>query len=311
MAVTRCASSHLMTRLLAWRNPQGSEERWLSVGSQEGIANGWKHAGKVISTQIGLGLLIVTSSVETVAYAALAFVSLALYPVTDRPCKFFAKLLQSSSFTIIWGLADALLYNLFFVNVMTRESFARSWAQMFNPTSITLFRLDDQLFVADWERQHRHGNINDEMLGLILATGRATQLMIDQGANFITQDVLLGASNETVKLFRDIDPSIFMFILTKAVCIYTAGGKKNNEIPDFFKPATKNLILTLRQELNDEETLQQLQHLTENPIQFETEPQGEAAKSAFVRLRNIASGELQNSLLTTRCWQKAVELLPE
>lgn len=307
MSITRCASSHLMTELLTWRNPQGSEEGWWSQGGQS-IPNGWKHAGKVITTEIGLGILILTSVVERVAYTALAIVSIALYPVTDRPFRFFGALVGSSSFTIMWGLADALIYNPFFINVMTKESFARYWAEMFDPS---YFRQVDRLFIADWHQQHRPVNVNDGILGPIVAAGRATQLMIDQGANFITHDVLAGASTNTTNLFRDTDPSIFMFILTKAVYIYTAGSKKNEEIPDFFQLATKNLIRALRQECNDEAILKQLQYLTENPTQFETEPQVEGVKSAFVKLKNIASGELQNSLLTTRCWQKAIELLPK
>lgn len=306
MVVTRCASSHLMSGLLAWRNPQGSEENWL-LGPQ-GIENGWKHAGKVISTEIGLGLLIITSTVETVAYSALAIASLTLYPFTDKPCAFFAKLLQSSAFTIIWGVADAILYNPTFVNVFTHESFARYYAEEFIPTPIVLFRLDDRLYLADWEPQYI--NVIDRMLEPILDEGRATQALIVQGANFIQQDVLASASAETIGLFRDMDPSMYMFILTKAVYIYTAGAKKNDEIPDFFKPATKNLILALRQEHNSEETIQELQRLIENPTQFETEPQGVSAKSVFVRLRNAAYGELQNSLLITRCWKKAVDQLP-
>lgn len=309
MEVTRCPSSRLMTGLLSWRNPQGSEEEWLR--RRQGIENGWKHLGKIISTEVGLVLLTATSVVETVAYTALALSSLALYPVTDRPCKFFAKLLQSSSFTIIWGVADTLLYNPFFVNVMTRESFARYWAQNFIPLPkpFVLYRLNDRLYVADWW-QHRQGNINDRMLGPILTEGIATQKLMDQGAGFITQDVLLDASTETISLFKEIDPSIFMFILTKSVYIYAAGGKKNDAIPGFFKPVTKNLILNLRKELNDEEALKELQQLTASPAQFETEPQGEAVKSAFIRLKSIASGELQDSLLTTGCWQKAIEQLP-
>ncbi len=308
MAVSRCVSSHVMTELLAWRNPQGSEQSWW-IGGRQGIDNNWEHLVKVVSTEIGLLLLTVTSIVETVAYAALGLISLALYPITDRPCTFFVKLLQSSSFTIIWGVADALLYNPCFINVMTHESFARYWAQMFNPTFIKLFRLDDRLYIADWRQQHGQENVNDGMLGPILAAGHATQVQIDQGAYFLATDVLSGASPETITLFKEMDPSIFMFILTKAVYIYTAGTKKKDEIPDFFKPESKALILTLRQELNDAETLQQLQHLIANPAQFETTPQGESAKSAFTRLRGIASGELQDSLLSTRCWQKAVAFL--
>ena len=309
MAVTRCASSHLMTGLLAWRNPQGSEENWMS--RPQGIENGWKHAGKVISTEIGLALLTIASAIETVAYAVLALASFTLYPFTDKPCTFFAKLLQSSSFTIIWGLADAILYNPLFVNVMTQESFARFWAARFNPTPIVMFRLDDRLYLADWEQQHRQGNFDGGLLGPILAEGRVTQALIDQGANFIQQDVLSNASAETVDLFRDMDPSIYMFVLTKAVYIYTSGAKKNDEIPGFFKPATKNLILTLRQEQNSEETVQELQRLVANPAQFDTEPQSDSARSFFGRLRNTASGELQNSLLATRCWEIAVKRLSE
>lgn len=308
MTVTRCASSHMMTGLLAWRNPQGNEEGW--IGQNQGIENRWKHAGKVISTEICLCLLTLTSVVETIAYAALALASLALYPFTNRPYTFFAKLLQSSSFTIIWGLADIILYNPFFVNVMTHESFARFWAERFNPTTIVLFRFDDRLYLADWEQQQRPGHVNDGLLRPIIAEGRSTQELINQGADFIEHDVLANASDETIGLFREMDSSIFMFILTKAVHIYTVGAKKTDDVPEFFKPETKNLVLTLRQELNNDETLQELNRLITDPTQFETEAQSESAKSAFNRLRNIAAGELQSSLFTTKCWQKAVEALP-
>jgi len=125
----------------------------------------------------------------------------------------------------------------------------------------------------------------------------------------IQHDVLAAASDETIDLFRNMDPSIYMFVLTKAVYIYTVGAKKNNKIPDFFKPASKNLILALRQEHLNEATEQELQRLITDRVQFEIAPQGESAQSIFNRLRNTASGELQNSLLTTRCWQKAVDQL--
>lgn len=307
MAVTRCGSSHLMTGLLIWRNPQGSEENWIL--RPQDIENRWKHVGKVISTEFGLVLLIITSAVETVAYSALAITSLTLYPFTHRPYKFFAQLLQSSAFTIIWGVADAILYSPLFTNVMTQESFARYLAAMFNPTPIIILRLHDRLYLADWQQQHRDRNVNDGLLGPILAEGGTVQRLIEEGANFIQNDILGSADATSIFSFKDIDPSIFMFILTKAVYIYTAGTKKNDEIPDFFKPATKNLILALRQEQNSKETAQELERLIGNPVAFETEPQGESAKSIFNRLRNAALGELQNSLLSTRCWQNAAEKL--
>lgn len=161
MTVTRCASSQLMTGLLAWRNPQGSEERW--INNAQFISNRWKHIGKVAITEIGLLALTASSVIETVAYSALASLSLILYPCTDRPFKFFAKLLESSSFTVIWALADAAIYNPFLPNVMTRESFARYWVNQFNLIPINLFRSEDLFYLVDWQ-QNNHIQMNDPLL---------------------------------------------------------------------------------------------------------------------------------------------------
>lgn len=312
MEETKCISSHLMTSLLAWRNPQGPEEEW--IGHHQGVDNRWKHVGKVLSTEIGLCLLATASIVETVAYAALTLASLILYPITDRPCVFFTRLLQSSSFTIIWGIANALFYNPVFVNVMTRESFARYWAEKFNPTPFELFRLEDALDIIDWAQQRGQENtMGHAMLNPILAAGQATQEIIDQGANFIKQDVLSGVSPETLTLFKEMAPSVYMFILTRAVYVYAAGSKRNDAVPDFFKLATRNSILNLRSELEDKETimLNQLAQITSDLTQFDTEPQNEDVRSAFGSLRIIASGELQGSLFATRCWQRAAEMLSQ
>ncbi len=310
MSVTRCISSQLMSELLAWRNPQGSEDDWF--GPSQGIQrvdNVGIHVGKVAAAEIGLCLLTVASLVETVAYATLALVSLALYPVTEKPYNFFAKRLESSSFTIIWGIADAIFYNPLVVNVLTRESFARYWAAMLNPTPIVLFRLSDMLDLADWVQHQIQITVDDSMLQPIYDIGRATQEVIDQGANFIVQEVLSGANDNTLTLFKDGDPSIFIFILTKAVYIYVAGSKKKAPLPNYFKAATKNLILSLRQEQMNDEVLKQLQELLTDTAKFEKGPEDEAVRSTFNKLRNVASGELQSSLFITRCFQKATEML--
>lgn len=47
-----------------------------------------------------------------------------------------------------------------------------------------------------------------------------------------------------------------------------------------------------------------------NPTTFSTKPRGDSAQSLFNQLRNVASGELQNSLFVTRCWAKAIDQLP-
>lgn len=314
MEIQRCASSQVMTKLLAWRNPQGSEEGWFVPGRRQGIENRWIHAGKCFATEIALCLLVITSTIETVVYSVFTLLSeiILKFNGNEERYKFFAKLLQSSSFTILWALGDAVFYNPFFINVMTHESFARYWADMFNPTPIDLFRIEDRLYVTAWRGQHAGDvDINDGLLGPILQVGQDTQLKINQGAEFIQQEVLANASEETLALFKEMDTSLVPFILTKAVYIYTFGARKNDEVPTFFKDATRDQIGTLRAESKDEKALQELERLLSNPTEFETQLQSESAKSTFDKLRNIASGELSKSLFITGCWQKAAEQLPE
>ena len=91
MSVIRCGSSHLMTGLLVWRNPHGRDEDWPEL---QRVENQWKLVGRVLVAELGLALLAVTAAVETVAYAILAGASLALYPITRKPCTLCVKLLQ-------------------------------------------------------------------------------------------------------------------------------------------------------------------------------------------------------------------------
>lgn len=74
---TRSLSSIMMTRLLTWRNPQGSEENWLE--RDQVIENKCEHLGKVVITELGLCLLTISSTIETIVYAVLRLLSLTLY----------------------------------------------------------------------------------------------------------------------------------------------------------------------------------------------------------------------------------------
>lgn len=306
MPAIKCVSSQLMTQLLTWRNPQGAEEGWMQDPGRQIIQNKWKHVGKLAVAEVGLALLHVISAIETVSYSILTVASLALYPLTNRPCKFFAKLLGSSSFTMLWSAADALLYNPFFVNVMTQESFARYWAQKFNPSPLPFMRIEDDLHIADWQQQHPH-EVQNPLLGPIQAHGLAIHEVIEQGAHFLNDEVLAGASPDTIQKFKELDPTIYLFILTKATYIYAAGSKKEAPIPDFFKQETKAQILEFRSRPTDDTLSSALERLMENPNSFEKGTEEDPAKSAFTALRKMGSNELQNGLLVTRCWQKATE----
>lgn len=305
--VTHCISSHMMSHLLEWRNPQGREEEWLELDQR--IENCCTHL-KVISTEIGLAILTTSAIIETIAYTALATAFFVLTPITNKPYQFFAKLLESSFFTIIWGTVDGLIYNPFFVNVMTRESFARYYASLIHPTSIEFFRLEDRLYIAEWQQLHRP-DLTFDILNPIISEGQSINTQINQGIDFMIQEVFANASSETLDLCEIMDPSIFMFVLTKAIYIYAAGSKQNEPVPAFFKPATIDRITILRRDLNSkkQEVLEQLQQLIVDPASFEVEPQNEDVKILFKALRTAASGEFTNSLLSTKCWSMAIEKL--
>lgn len=307
MTAVRCFSSQAMSPLLAWRNPQGKEETWMN--RIQGIPNGWIHAGKVVTVEVGLLALTITSAVESVLYIALKALSLLVYPLSDKPYKFCAHLLQSSSFTILWGIADIVFYNILVVNVMTRESFARYWADLFNPTPLIFFRVEDRLEIAQWAQQYRGPNIQNSLLTPIMTSGQETAEIINQGARFITNEILAHLTPGEIELFEMMDASIIMFILTKAMFSYTVGSKASEPIPKFFKPVTQAAITTLRETFRNDPSTEEISALLKNLKQFEGEaaPKTTAAQTIFNQLRNAASGELQNSLFATGCWQKVCQ----
>lgn len=123
MNPTRCLSSYLTTEVLKLRNPQGTEENWILGG--EHIDNYVIYYGKVITTELAVGVLCVAAAVETVAYTILVGISLPIWFVTDRPLKMIFPLFQSGGFTLLWNVGNATVFNPFCTNVFTHESFAR------------------------------------------------------------------------------------------------------------------------------------------------------------------------------------------
>lgn len=201
---------------------------------------------------------------------------------------------------------------------MTRESFARLFAQILNPTRITFLRLADRLDILNQSvriRESVRTAAGQDDRGLdaflhtfldpILSEGRATEADITRGADFIREDVLANATEETLDLFREADPTMFPFVLTKAIFIYAVGTRSKDEIPHFFKADTRAQIETLRKELTNKAVITELGQAITTPELFEKGPQSGAAKAAFTRLKKAGSNELQNSLFTTRCWQQA------
>lgn len=84
-------------------------------------------------------LLVATvGAVETVAYTMFAAMALPIYPLTIGPFTFFGERLKSSSFTALWAVAVATVFNRRPIDLPVQESGARVYAETFNPTAIPL-----------------------------------------------------------------------------------------------------------------------------------------------------------------------------
>ena len=295
-----------MSHLMAWRNPQGKEENW--VGRLQGIENYKTHVIKVISAEIGIALLLTTAIIETVVYSIFSLASLIVYPFTDTPYKFSAKQLQSCSFTILWE-TFALFANIFRINTMTEESFARIFAEIIHPY-MTFYRLEDRLHVMDWALQNRHLVPQDPLLIDLFKDGKTLNEQIEQGAAFLKEHIIAVMDKETLSRFREMDPTLYMFGVTKSIFIYALGTKASEEPPSFFKPMTKKLLLDFRQDRKNKEVKEYLQRQVANPSAFDQPLAKGATQDAFNILRKIALNELQESLFSTRCWKRAAESIP-
>ncbi|MFI5335008.1 MAG: hypothetical protein ACHQT8_07625 [Chlamydiales bacterium] len=312
---TRCLSSWMMTPLLEWRNPQGREEHWLGRPEAEGIGSIVIHLTKVTVTEGCLILLAFSAIIETVAYAALALIS-RIFARLDGGKKyaFFAEYLDSSAFTTLWILMDllvnpltlmALLVNPEYANILTHESFAR-YRSINLLNSWRFIRHVDSFHVAGWARQH--GGENSE-IGPIFLPFADDAAWIESGASLLINGVLAHLHPDIIQRFEEIDPSMFMFVLTKAVFASSLGPQNYENIPGCFKRLSLFEIARLRlnQAQYPQEVIDQVGALN-NPEQFAAGVRPDAAP-LFTTLRSIAARELQHSVLTTRCWPRACERL--
>lgn len=294
----RCGSSHLMTELLIWRNPHGREENWRA----EPVQNNWERVGKIVSTEIGLALLVLTSAIETVAYIALTCASLPLKMLCiNKSFTLYSKLLESSFFTMIWALADAIFYNLSKLPVITHESLARCFVAN---SYIPIIRLEDLRYLNDFMIR----NQENEQFNYFMNDGVPfNEELIDAGARLIKNDVLEGVTAATSDAFDSGDESIFLFIATKAVFVYAFGSKKDDEIPDFFKPENKKLIEKLREKKIDSQILIDIKKVLSDIDLFNENPK-ESYKDVFNELRNVGSRELQGGLICLKCIMRVKKL---
>jgi hypothetical protein len=275
-----------MTSLIEWRNTPDYEVQANLVV-------------KRISAEIGILFLTTTALIETVVYSVFSLLSLPLTSIYDQPYKFFEKRLESSSFTVIWGLFDAVVYNPFFEILETEEFRAREFAQEINPTSIVFFRREDEQIREAFEHSLQPDGC---------------QQLIHAGAQFLQQDVFAGASSREIDLIKECDSDAFMFYSRRAVFIYIAGAKKSEEVPDFFNPKSKEMILKLRDGWKSRDgrkstqitvTIEEFFQDSANNIKIDKVDEKfpcETTRKVFFQLCGAAIEALQGSILFTKSW---------
>lgn len=118
-------SSHLMTSLLAWRNPQASEKNWLF---EEHRYRAFPPFYKLLASEAAFPFVALAAAVETVISGVFTLLSLPLAFV-DHAMTFKANRdwLKSSSFTILWSFGNAVC-NFCYPNLYTRERNAYDFA---------------------------------------------------------------------------------------------------------------------------------------------------------------------------------------
>lgn len=136
--------------------------------------------------------------------------------------------------------------------------------------------------------------------------------LIEEGATFITEHLIKGADADTLEKFKAKDADILIYILTKAIFIYSFGARCSGELPKYFKEDTRALI----EEMKSQYTLTdpgkgELSQAMTNLSSFETGVTNQETQKIFNELRRVAMKELQGiSMFASHCWDKTAACLP-
>ena len=231
--------------------------------------------GKTVTAKCCLITLRLASKIECAAYAALAILSIVIYPVTGKPFTFFATLSSNG-----WHLGSQ-------VNTLRVQLSLKSFPT--HLTSLPSYNLSHPFINKDLHTSEK-------------------EFALRNGAGFLRNDVLQGISEDkseaiSMWMFEYNKQDLLQSLCLKSVYVYVKGDKRHEEIPDFFRDATKEGILALRALLQNRnlspDAAAAINNLDE--IAFDNEAQ----KAILAALQAVAYLEYQGSFLTTACLGQA------
>lgn len=263
---------------------------------------------RALSMEIPIILLAAVAIVETVVYTALALLALIFAPCSTRPLNCASKLLQSSSFALLWTFSYAIL-NLFPVRLPSDEIQIRSKLQ----SSLPCFyrTVDDQYFT---ERDR----INQIEIDRLERIERERSEQIEKNRSYLkellTKEVLDldKASPALIQAFKDVDDKFYPFVFAKTAFLLACTDKPPTDFEHYFK-STKT-IMEVRAEL-DAPMRARLKELLQDSTTFQNglteadKKEHPKLASIFTKLAQFNGTELQGNFFKVVWGDCAKELI--
>ncbi|MBN1914764.1 MAG: hypothetical protein JW769_02615 [Parachlamydiales bacterium] len=292
----RSVSSHAISRLNYWRNPD-HEIAFNDTGRSFLLlihCESYLFRLKMLISQCAYAALGIFSTTELIAYSALTLLSLTLYPITDRPFQRGKELLSSSGIVILWSINN-MVFNFFTENFIVFEATARvkyeiAFNMMIIGTLTIVFimaniippkirplsymRLQDHNFNYRLMRPMTHQEIPGQLGALLRENFRSHEKIVQSGTDFMLSiiqkyqkdtDHSVDINEESfLDHFEMIDALAIKWILTAS--LWTLSHSSCSIPPTFLKPNVQRKLQQLRMDGEFQSHLLQIQS---NPIQQE------------------------------------------
>lgn len=124
-------SSHILSNITAFRNPNGPEQEWTQK-----IVRNPANPVKVVLAEVGYLVTIPFAIIET-ALSTIAKLFSVCLPIGQARHEAMSNWLRSSAFSVVWSTGDALI-NLFCNDMIVTEKVARACATSGNIFAVPL-----------------------------------------------------------------------------------------------------------------------------------------------------------------------------
>lgn len=328
MEPTRCISSHLMSNLLMWGTPQTTQNDYGRISSQNRL--GFRRCCQEIVKGGTLPFLTAFASIETVVYTIFGVSSSFLLPVDDRPFLHFARLLESSKFTVIWSIANFIFPHVISLEKNCHESVAREMFKMEGAALGWELHSLNNGFCQWLGKELIHGSFNlgrQEDAAYLQHLNDVEKAKLNQDIDPVINEIIENISEELRGNF--FSQAAFIAITTRVIYLYVAGSKKEEPL-HLFKKETQEMIQDMREKLKKEANCERQSLLDEmtkpetlykennpneensssTPIDHTKYPNSETTILQFFQpIRNAAWKELQQPYFVTIFWKRAAELM--